>query len=452
MRVVVIGAGEVGRHLATRLSAENHDVVVIDRDPKQIAGLEKLDLQTCLGTGSNPDTLLTAEAGSAEMIVAVTDSDEANMVACLFANTLNPTAKKIARVRSIPLAEHQEIVEKLDISLVINPEVEVARVILKLFEVPGAVDVVDLAGGLVKLIGVKVPNRSDISGLSLAQISNRVSDDNFLVAAICRDDRLIIPHGDDKVVAGDLLYLIVQPDHLPKTLAYFSPGMVTPKRFVIIGGGAIGYQLAKALENSTNHLLVVDSDRERCGFLSENLNRATIIHGDGTDQDLLREENIGRSDTIVAVTNDEEKNVLISLLAQRLGALQSITRISKFSYLPLVHAVGLERVVSPRISAANAILQYIRKGKVLSVTQIQGEEAEVIEFQAMDTSEIVDKPISSLKKFPQDAIIGAIVRNSEMIVPKGDSIIKPGDSVVVLARRDAIKAVEKSLVVHFSHF
>jgi len=236
-----------------------------------------------------------------------------------------------------------------------------------------------------------------------------------------------------------------------EVMELFGAKVFSLKRVVVVGGGVSGFALAKALEKMPVKTKLIERDSERCAFLAEKLDKVTVLNGDGTDKDLLREENIAETDALVVLTGDEEENILISLLGQQLGARQTITRISKTGYMPLVHAVGLERVVSPRMAAANAILQHIRRGKVVSVTQIKGEEAEVIEFVALETSDIVGCPLSGLK-FPSGAIIGAIVRAGQVIVPKGETIIQPEDRVVILARREAIAKVEKALTVKLNHF
>ena len=453
MKVMIIGAGEVGYYLATRLSTENHDVVVIDRSQAAIERLESLDVQTYLGAGSNPDVLKDAGIGSAEIFVAVTDSDEVNMVACLFANSLNQAATKVARVRNNSLSQYPELMTKdfLNISLIINPEEEVSKTVLRLLEVPGASDVVDLADGMIKLIGIRVSARCKLAGLKLAELSGIPLFEHFLIAAIGRGQKLVIPHGDDKIIAGDLVYLIVTPEYLAEVMSLFGRDLFVLKKVVIVGGGQLGFNLAHALEQTDISIKIIEKNPDRCDFLVENLARGIVLKGDGTDQQLLKEENIEETDALVVVTDDEEENVLISLLGQQMGVRQTITRISKFSYLPLVNAVGLERVISPRMSAANAILQFIRKGKVLSVTQIKGEEAEVIEFEAMETSYLVGRPLSKLK-FPKGAIIGAVVRDGKLLIPDGNSEIQAKDRVVILARRDAIPEVEKARIVKLNHF
>ena len=454
MKVIIVGAGQVGWYLASRLSAENQDVIVIDRDPDAASRLEALDVQVMTGSGSSPADLLEAGAQGADMIVAVTDSDEINIIACLIASSLNKPAAKIARIRNQDVSEFLDTLDRrfLNIDLIINPEEEVAKTVLRLLETPGASDVINLADGQVKLIGLRVRARSGMSGRRLMDLTETSLANHFLVAAISRGESLIIPRGQDKILANDLVYLIIEPTMVNQVMSLFGAETFELKRVMIIGGGSLGLTLARAVEQQGGaSVKLIERDPARCSYLAAQLNKTTVLQGDGTDKDLLREESIDQVDAAIVVTGDEEENVLIALLSQQMGARQTITRISKMGYMPLVEAVGLERVVSPRLCAANAILQHIRRGKVISVNQIKGETAEVIEVQALETSDLVGRPLAALK-FPEEAIVGCIVRNDQMIVPKGDTEIAPGDRVVILAHRQAIPKVEKALTVKLDHF
>lgn len=453
MKVIIVGAGQVGWYLASRLSAENQDVIVIDRNPDAASKLEALDVQVMTGSGSSPADLLEAGIQGADMIVAVTDSDEINIIACLIASSLNKPAAKIARIRNQDVSEFLDTIDKrfLNIDLIINPEEEVAKTVLRLLETPGASDVINLAEGQVKLIGLRVKARSNMAGRKLMALTETGLADHFLVAAISRGESLIIPRGQDKIMANDLVYLIIEPTMVDQVMSLFGAEPFELKRVMIIGGGSLGLTLARAVEQQGAAVKLIERDPARCSYLAAQLSKTTVLQGDGTDKDLLREESIDQVDAAIVVTGDEEENVLIALLSQQMGARQTITRISKMGYMPLVEAVGLERVVSPRLCAANAILQHIRRGKVMSVNQIKGETAEVIEVQALETSDLVGRPLAALK-FPEDAIIGCIVRDDQMIVPKGDTEIAPGDRVVILAHRQAIPKVEKALTVKLDHF
>ena len=266
-----------------------------------------------------------------------------------------------------------------------------------------------------------------------------------------REDELIIPTGNDRLESGDLVYFISEEDKLLDTLSLFNKLDQPVKRALIIGGGRIGLRLASLLEENSIYCKIIEKKPDRCAYLAERLNKTIVLHGDGSDQELLAEENIREMDMVITLTKDDETNILAALLTKRLGARKSITRISKFSYFPLLNAIGLEQVVSPRLSAINTILQHIRKGKVLSAISIKGEQAELIEAIALETSEIVAKPLRNIS-FPKGAMVAGIVRQDNIIIPTGDSVIQPNDRIIIFARREAIPKIEKILAVKLEYF
>jgi len=454
LKVVIVGAGEVGYHIASKLSRENKDVVLIDRGEerlKQVA--ETLDVQTLLGSGSSPALLHQAGIESADMIVAVTDSDEANLVACLMSRILSPATTRIARIRNPEFFQTKEFIQEggLGLSLAINPESEVVKTVLRLLEVPGAVDVIDFADGLVRLVGLKINPDSHLVGQTMVGLRETDPQAHVLIAAIYRDNNVIIPHGQTRLQAGDLVYVVTRPEGVHDVLHFF--GLTpTPSRFIfVMGGGQVGTQLAIALEKKNIKVKLIDQSPQRCRELGQILNKTVVLRGDGTDQALLEEENIADVDVFIALTNDEEENVLASLLARRLGARRTITRVNKFAYIPLVSAIGLETLVSSRLSAVSAIMRNIRRGKVVSVAALKGDDAEVIEFEALQTSEIVNHPLQDIK-FPRQALIAAIVRQGQVIIPRGQTVIKPEDHIIIFTRREAIPRVEKALTVKLEYF
>lgn len=454
MKVIIVGAGEVGYHIASKLSSENKDVVLIDKDEERLRQVgESLDVQILIGSGSNPALLQEAGIKSADMIVAVTDSDESNLVACLMSRILSPGTTRIARIRNQDffMMEEMRKEEILGLSLVINPEVEVVKTIRNLLEVPGAVDVIDFADGLVRLIGIKINPKSNLVGRTMIELTRESPGHRVLVAAIYRDHNVIIPYGQTRLEEGDLVYVVTRPKEVSQTLKFFGI-QPHPVRFVfIVGGGQVGSLLAKKLEKQGIKVKLIDRNPERCKKLGAELNKTVILKGDGTDQELLEEENVSDADFFVALTNDEEENVLACLLARRLGVRHTITRVNKFAYIPLVSAIGLETLVSSRLSAVSAILSNIRRGKVVSVSALKGEDAEAIEFEALQTSEIVGRPLAEIK-FPKQALIAAIVRNGDIIIPQGSTVIEPQDRIIVFTRREAIPKVEKALTVKLEFF
>ncbi|MFO7965961.1 MAG: Trk system potassium transporter TrkA [Desulfobacterales bacterium] len=454
MKIVIVGAGEVGFQIASHLARENKDVVVIDQNAAAVRRVSDiLDVQTVQGSGSSPDSLLEAGIKEAEILLAVTNSDETNLVACLVADIISPSTKKLARIRAAAFDVFYETFKTQPprIDTIINPEIEVVKTIDMLMSVPGAVDVGEFAEGRIKLIGVRLDKNEPVIGVPLLELPLKVKHPVPLIAAVIREENLIIPRGNDKLYAGDLVYFISEGGNLMETLSIFNVRAEPVRRVLIIGGGRIGFRLARLLEKKSIHTKLIEKDEKRCLQIADRLNKTIVLHGDGSDQELLREENIRDVDVVVTLTNDEETNILSSLLAKQLGAKKTITQISKFSYFPLMTAIGLDQVVSPRLSAINTILQHIRRGKVLSAMSIKGEQAEVLEAEAMETSDIVNKPLKNIH-MPKGSLVTGIIRKDEFIIPSGDSVILPNDRIIIFARRQAISKIEKILAVKLEFF
>jgi trk system potassium uptake protein len=452
MKIIIVGAGEVGYHIAERLSQENQDVSVIDRDPEKIRRItENLDVQVLLGPGTSPKLLKTSGIKEADMLVAATDSDEVNLIACLLARNLNPYILKIARVRNREYLEEKELFsrELLGVDRIINPESIMVETIRSLMLVPGASDVVDFENGRVKLVGITIRPDSPFAGRQL--LSFKGLEGRVLVGAIVRGEQVFIPHGEDTIRSNDLIYLVLKSDEMPYGLGLFEFEPGEGGRVLVVGAGETGSALASALEREKMAVKVIEKDPKKCTAIAEKLNKAIIIHGDGTDKGLLQEENISEMDFVVAVTGDEENNILISLLAKALGAKKTITRIEKLSYISLVSAIGIDTVISSRHSAVRAILRYIRKGRIISVAPLKGELAEAIEAEALETSEIVNVPLARVK-FPRGTLVGAIIRGEEIIIPKGDNVIRPKDRLIILALQKALPKLEKLLTVKLDYF
>jgi trk system potassium uptake protein len=444
MRIIIVGAGEVGFHIAQKLALEDKEVVVVDKDPVVLDRmLEHMDVQTIVGSGSSPAVLEQAGIKEADILLAVTDSDEINLVACTFANLLAPGLTKLARIRNEEYTRYRDSLSTLGIEVVINPEVEVIKSIERLMGAPDAVDISEFGGGKVRLIGLWIRRGSELAGTPLTKLREQAGTKRLIIGAIIRNERLIIPTGEDIVQAGDLIYFICEQCDQERILGSFGGRRETMRNVMIIGGGNIGLRLAKRLEEIEYHPKLVEKSLERCEFLSEQLNRTLILQGDGTDQDLLKEENIGDMDVVVTVTGDEETNILCSLLARSLGAAMTITRINKAAYLPLVRTIGIEHTVSPRMSAVNTMLHHIRQGKVISAVSIK-EEAEVLEVIAEERSLLVDRPLREVD-FPKGAIVLCIIRGDEVLIPTGDSVIKPLDRVLIMTNRNTVSQVEKTL-------
>ncbi len=452
MKITIVGAGEVGFHIARKLSEENQDVVLIDKDPEKIKRItEELDVQAFLGSGTSPNLLKNSGIETADMLVAATDSDEVNLISCLLARNFNQYMVKVARIKNEEYLEEREIFGQnlLGIDHIINPQSVMVETILKLMEVQGASEVIDFVEGQVMLIGITVTKDSPLAGRTLHSFKGLKG--RLLVGAIVRGDQMVIPHGMDTIQVDDLVYVVVRKNELNSVLKLFDIEEKILRRVMIVGAGKTGEALATALDQKKINVKIIDKNSKRCADLAENFERVIVINGDGTDKDLLQEENIGDVDILVAITGDEESNILISLLAKALGAKRTITRVSKLSYIPLVSQIGIDTVVSPRLSAVRAMLQYIRRGKIISVTPLKGEYAEAIEAEALETSDIVNIPLSKVN-FPKGAIVGAIVRGEQIIIPRGDSIIKPKDRLIIFALQQVVHKLEKLLTVKLEYF
>lgn len=454
MKIVIVGAGDVGFNIASHLALEDKDVVVIDIDPDAIRRVsDNLDVQVINGSGSSPVILEEAGIKGAEILLAVTDSDETNLVACLVASIISPVTKKLARIRDADYDEFHDTFREHapNIDTIINPEIEVVKTIDKLMTIPGAVDVGEFADGRVKFVGIRLDPSTRLDGVRLSDISATIGQQAPLIAAIVRNEKLIIPGGNDKLRAGDLVYFISEADKLLKALSVFDKHAEPIRRVLIVGGGRIGFRLASLLEERSVYTKIVEKDANCCTELAEKLNKAVVLHGDGSDLELLRQENVQDMDVVITLTNDEETNIISSLLAKRMGVRKTITRISKLSYFPLMSMIGLEQVVSPRHSAINTILQHIRRGKVLSAMSIKDQQAEVMEAVAMETSDIVGKPLKRVS-LPPGVLVACIIHKDEIIIPTGESVIKPDDRIIIFASRKAIPKIEKILAVRLEYF
>jgi len=454
LKIIIVGAGEVGYNIASRLASENKRVIVIDKNQAAAQRIsEDLDIQVVTASGSNPQVLIDAGIKDADILLAVTDSDETNLVACLITDLISPTTKKLARLREQGFYPYHDRLKKENphIDTVINPKIEVVNAIRELMDVPGAIEVGDFVDGQVKYIGIRIDTHSPVAGMKLFDFPSKFGENRPLIAAIIRNNEIIVPRGNNKVMAGDLIYFVCETDKLDEMLNLFGKKTLPIQSALIIGGGRIGERLAKILEKDKIKTKIIESDIDRCHYLAEQLDKTIILHGDGSDQRLFFEENANLTDVVVSVTNDDETNILVSLLAKNMGVKDTITRIGKSNYFPLLSTIGIEKVVSPRLSAVSSILQDIRKGKILSDISIFGERGEFIEAIALETSDITNKPLKKLS-FPKGAILVCIIRNEHIMIPTGDSIIKPGDRIILFSVKQAVKKLEKLLTVKLEFF
>jgi trk system potassium uptake protein len=444
MRIIIVGAGEVGFHLAERLSQENQDVVVVESDPEHAErASELLDVMTVVGNGASIPVLEEAGIRGAQILLAVTSQDEVNLISCLAGSRLGADYT-IARISNPDYYTRGSVLsrERLGIDLMINPEREAARETFQLLQSAAATDVANFADGRVQLVGLIVREGAPVAGKSLARLGVELREYHYVLAAIVRGSETIIPDGSSRIEAGDHIYVLSPTSEVPSIppLAGYEPFDL--RRVMIAGGSAEGLFLAEILEEHGIECTILDRDRRRCLELAEALPRSLVLHADATDMELLEMEGVSGIDGFVAATGHDETNLLSSLLAKSVGARRVVSLIEKFEYLPLVPRVGLDAAVSPRMSAVNAILRYIRRGRVTTVATLKGIDAEAIEFTVGETSAIANRLIAELS-FPSGAIIGTIIRGDSILIPRGPDLVLPGDEVIVFALPEAIPEVEK---------
>lgn len=459
MRFIICGAGQVGYNIAAYLSSEGNDVTVVDIDNTLIAQInDDLDVKGITGHASNPDVLNAAGASDADMIIAVTQSDEVNMIACQIGHSLFGIPKKIARIREQaylqPAWANLFSRSHMPIDVIISPEVVVANDIYQRLAVPGTTFVANLAEGLAHLIGVVCQDDCPVINTPLKQLKNLFPDLSFQVVAILRNNKPIIPDDERQILPGDEVFFIVDTKHLKRTMAAFGHEEPEARKIIIAGGGNIGYGLTKLLfENKGRGIQVkmIERDKERAQALSEKLNNVIILQGDSLDQGVLEEASIDDAETFVAVTNDDESNILASLLAKQRGCDRVVTLVNNNVYSSLVGPLGVDTIVSPKAMIVSTIMQHVRKGRIKSLYNLRDGFAEIIEAEVSDTSSMVNAEIAELE-LPQEILVAAIIRNDEVLIPEADHTIKEGDHIIILAAHDHIAEVEKMFSVQVDIF
>jgi trk/ktr system potassium uptake protein len=457
MKVIICGAGQVGYHIASYLASEQNDVTVIDQAPELIARVnETLDVQAFVGNASQPDVLENAGAADADMIIAVTFADEVNMVACQVAHSLFNVPTKIARIRQQSFLEPvwADLFSRdhMPIDVIISPEIEVAQAISRRLAVPGAFDMIPLAEDKVRVIGVRCMEDCPIVNTPLRQLTELFPDLHIVVVGIVHEENAFIPKSTDQMFPGDEVYFVADTDHVPRALAAFGYQEQEAHRMVIIGGGNIGLNLAKLIEATPDMTArIVERDQARARKIASLLPDTMVTWGDGLDAEILEEINIRSADTVVAVTDDDETNILGSLLAKRYGVERTIALANKTTYSSLVTTLGIDVLVNPRAITVSTILQHIRRGRIRAVHSLRDGFGEIIEAEALETSPLVGSQIKE-GKFPAGVIIGAIVRDGEVIIPRGDTDVRSRDRVILLATSGSVKKVEKLFAVRLEFF
>ena len=457
MKIIILGAGQVGASVAANLASEANDITVVDDNAATLQDLQdRLDIRTIKGHASHPETLSQAGADDADMIIAVTRNDETNMIACQVAYTLFHTPTKIARVRSVEYLNHMRLFaqEALPVDVLISPEQLVTDYIQRLIENPGALQVLDFAGGKVQLVAVHAYYGGPLVGHELRDLKEHMPGIDARVASIFRQGKPITPEGDTIIEADDEVFFVAARKHIRAVMGELRKMDKPVKRVMLAGGGNIGMRLASAIEGRYQ-VKIIERQEERARMLSETLGKTIVLLGDAADEGLLLEENIENTDVFCALTNDEEANILSAMLAKRLGARKVMSLINRASYVNLVQSGTIDVAISPQQATIGSLLTHIRRGDVVMVHSLRRGAAEAIEAIAhgdRSSSKVVGRSIDEIK-LPKGTTIGAIVRGEEVIIAHHDTVIEIDDHVILfLADKKCIPKVEELFQVGVTFF
>jgi trk system potassium uptake protein TrkA len=443
VRIVIVGAGEVGSSIAASL-AGSHDVVVVDIDTERVETLTySLDVLPVEGDGTDVETLRSADVGDADMVIASTDDDETNIVTCGAAKVLGD-AFTIARTKSPKYLKAWERSQRaFGVDFMVCTDLLTAEAIVGLAGLPTAQDVDIFADGLVQMTEFEIPEGSPVDGQTIAEADRF---DSLTFAGIIRDDCVIIPRGTTELRGDDEVVAIGSPESMRAFSSAIAPEEQGPEDVVIVGGGEIGFQTARLLEERGFNPRLIEQDEDRARWLAEHLPSTTVLNSDATDQDLLDRENVGLADVVIAALENDQQNLLATLIAKRMGTDRAIAVVDTGDFTELFETVGIDVAVSPRKVTAEEITRFTRARRAENVAIIEGDQAEVLEFEIDDESILVDRPIrESAADFPEGVVIGAITRNGEFVTPRGDTVVREGDHVIVFTETDVLDAVTEKL-------
>lgn len=448
MKIIILGAGQVGSDVAVELAAESNDLTVVDRQPALLKRLqEKLDIRTVVGNASSPTTLVAAGIKDADMLLAVTSSDETNMIACQVAHSLFSTHKCLARIRSTDYLAYPELFSPtaVPVDYLISPELLVTRHIQYLIEEPGVLQVLDFVKGKARMAAVEAKAPGTLVGVRLQDLSSYMPNHTFRVVALFRGDTSMALDGQTRIQVGDEVFFVAAREDIAPVLSGFRQSDKRYRRIIIAGGGNIGEKLAASLEHHYQ-VKLIELDEAHGLHLAQTLEKTIVLHGDAADADLLKQENIEHTDVFCAVTNDDEANILSSMLAKRLGARKTLCLINRSSYVDIAQGSAIDIAVSPAQVTIGALLAHIRRGDVLAVHSLRRGAAEAIEIKVhgdRKTSRVVGRNLRKLS-LPEGVHIGLIARDNQLLFTGGDLTLEAGDHVVLfLLDKRRIKDVEK---------
>jgi len=449
MNIIICGAGRVGFSISKQLSFQGHSITVIDQSSEFIQKInETQDVKGIVGRATYPSVLEKAGAEDADMIIAVTQNDETNMVICQVAYSIFKINKKIARVREQEFlgAKWSKLYGQanMPIDVIISPELEVAKSLQRKLEAPGALDSVPFAGGKIKVLKINIDKNCPLINTELSKITERFPNLRANILGVIRGEKFIILKKKDKMLTDDKAFVVINASQINTTLTAFGHEEKMAKKILIVGGGNIGFNLAKNLETNSEgvRVKIIEKNKDRAEFIANELNNAIVINGDGLDEDVLKEANIEEVETVLALTNDDEDNIMVSVLTEKKSPnKRTIALVNKQNYSLLQSSLKINDLVDPRLTTISTILKHVHKGTIETVYTLLDGEYEFIEAEILETSELISKSIKD-SNLPNEIRIGAIVRNKTVIIPKSDSIFEKKDLVVFLTKREYLEKVE----------
>ena len=455
MNIIICGAGRVGFTIAKQLSEQGHSITVIDTSSEDIQKIDDaLDVKAIVGKATYPTILEKANAAETDMIIAVTRNDEINMVICQIAFSIFNIPKKIARIRSQDYLNPKFTTvynkENLPIDVIISPELEIAKSIQRKLEAPGALDSVPFADNKIRLLEILINDGCNLINIKLNDLTKKYPNLDANVIGIIRDDKFLIPKKEDEIKKNDKIYVIINSSQTAETLEAFGHTEKVSKKILIVGGGNIGFNLAKNIEETLDavRVKIVEKNKERAEFLASELNNTIVINGNGLDEDVLTEANLEEAETVLALTNDDEDNLMVSVLVEKFAKDQkniddkrTMALINKPNYSLLQSSLKIDDLIDPRMNTVSSILKHIHKGTIENAYTISNGEYEVIEAEIIETSELINKEIKN-SNLPDELRIGAILRDKKVIIPRSDFIFKKDDRVVFIVKKESISFVE----------
>jgi trk system potassium uptake protein TrkA len=455
MNIIICGAGRVGFTIAKLLSEQSHSITVIDQSSEDIQKIDdSLDVKAIVGKATYPSILEKANAAEADMIIAVTRNDEINMLICQIAFSVFKVPKKIARIRSQAYLNPKFTTvynkENLPIDVIISPEIEIAKSLQRKLEAPGALDNVSFANKKIRLLEILINKTCPLINIKLNELTKKFPNLDANIMGVIRNDKFVILKKNDVLLQDDKAYLIINASQMPDTLIAFGHNEKISNKILIIGGGNIGFNLAKNLEETfeSARVKIIEKNKERAEFIANELNNTIIINGNGLDEDVLLEANLDEVETVLALTNDDEDNLMVSVLVEKftkdkdnLNDKRTMALINKPNYALLQSSLKIDDLIDPRMNTVSSILKHVHKGTIETAYSILDGEYEIIEAEIIETSELINKELKNTN-LPDEIRIGAILRDKDVIIPRSNFIFKKEDIVVFLAKKDFLQVVE----------